>query len=402
MSEGELSLTAVRQKRAQQCPTNRVSGRAAHSYDSIETHESLGADHSAGQKGQPKYDPWRMAAALKERWRWLAIGAGALGALAFVAGYFRADFHSHVTLIPHESAIQPAAAVAKEGFQPRQFTPHTLITLMSSPELAERVAAKAQPSVSPATLRQKSAIRQVTDTELVALNLAGKNREALVSLANLYANEAVDLGKELQSSESRGLADFCNEQLAGLDKELIVANEEFVAFQGIEKMADPGAERQAYIKQLGEMMSRVDNLRIEVAMAELQANALQTGISQQNPIAQKLQAAKNKLADSLTRLTEEHPFIKNQRREIAELEKQSTMSSTNAIDAARLTEGSIANTLYMRLMDTQTKKSALQKELQELEKLKGELQGKVTGLSDKALRYANLKARLDALQHSRA
>lgn len=401
MSEGELSFSAVRQKRAQQCPTNRVSGRAAH-YDSFEPHDSFAPEHAHEQKPQRKYDPWRMAAALKERWRWLAIGASALGATAFIIGYFRADFHSHVTLIPHESANQTSTASAKEGFQSRQFTSQTLISLMGSPELAERVASKVQPPVSAARLRRNAVIGQVADTELVALYLAGKDRSALVALANLYANEAVELGKELQASESRGLAEFYNEQLAGLEKDLIVANEEFVAFQGIEKMADPDAERQAYIKQLGEIMSRADNLRIEIAMAELQVNALQTEIGQQNPIAQKLQAAKNKLTDSLTRLTEEHPFIKNQRREIAELEKQATMSTANAIDAARLTEGSIANTLYMRLMDTQTKKSAWQKELQELDKLKGELQGKVTGLSDKALRYANLKARLDALQQSRA
>lgn len=398
---GEFIFSAVRNKRAQHSPGGRLI-RPAYGRPDFSTPQPQAEPGSEGEpRKKSSLDPWRVVAALKARWRWLAIGAAALAAAGFFHGFLRASFHSSVTLISRDAANGAVGLVGKDGLQPRQFTPQTLVSLMNSPELAERVAAKAQPPVSAGSLRERAQIQLVSDTELVALTLAGKNRRELVILANLFANEAVELGRELQTAESRGLAEFCAGQLTTLDLDIQRAGDEFVKFQNAEKLADPDAERAVHIKQLGDIMARADNLRIEAGMLDLQVTALQNELAQQNPAAQKLQAAKSKLADLLTRLTEAHPFVQGQRKEIAELEKQLASTDPKEINAARFTENSIGSALYMRLVETQTKKTTLQKELTELDKLKAGLQEKVTGLSEKATRYANLKARLDGLQKSR-
>jgi len=104
----------------------------------------------------------------------------------------------------------------------------------------------------------------------------------------------------------------------------------------------------------------------------------------------------------LTRLTEAHPNVQSQRKEIAELERQLANVNPTSLSAAGFSENSVLSTLYMRLVELRTRKATIQKELEELDHLKQSLQTKVTGVSEMSLHYANLKARLEGLQQSRS
>jgi len=148
-------------------------------------------------------DPWRILAALKRHCRLIfgVAGAAALGAGVF--GYLQSSYNVRVTLIARETNPALAATPETEGYRPRQLTAATLVNLMQSPELLRRGAAKAQPPVSADSLQGRVAVEPVPNTDLVALTVTGKNRQSLVDLANLLANQAVALGRELQMAEAK-------------------------------------------------------------------------------------------------------------------------------------------------------------------------------------------------------
>ncbi len=403
----ELSFSAVRDKRARQgspltlerttVNTQPVSRPAI----PAEPPPASPAANST-TRSRKRFDPERIAVALKERRQQIFLAAGALSVLAFLAGYFMSNYHARVTLVARDASTAFVAGLEGEPYRPQQLTSATLVNLMESSELARRVAATTKPPMPAAALAGKVKAEALHATDLVALTIAGKNRQPLVDLANSYANEAVSLTKELQLAEAARMNTFCRAKLAVMDKELQQANTALVKFQNETKLVDPDAERQSHIKSLGEVMSRADNLRIDAELLEVQVSALQDELAQQNPIAQKLAAARSKLGDMLARMTEEHPSVRGQRQEIVELEKQLANAGKGAPTAAKLGDNSLANALYLRLVELQTRKATAQKELQGLERLKQSLQEKATGISEKGTQYALLKARLEGLQKSRS
>src|SRR5689334_2781995 len=150
---GEYNFSAVRNKRAQHTPGGRVIRPNARQQESApQPDPETEADEP---RKQSSLDPWRVAAALKARWRWLAAAAAVVAVAGFLVGYLRANFQSRVTLISRDAA---ATTGGNAAVQARQFTPQTLVNLMNSPELAQRVAAKSQPPVSPIALRERAHI----------------------------------------------------------------------------------------------------------------------------------------------------------------------------------------------------------------------------------------------------
>ena len=346
-------------------------------------------------------DPWRILAALQQRSRFLfgVAGVAALGAGVF--GYLQSNYNVRVMLIAREANPARTASTESEAYRPHQLTSPTLVTLMQSPDLLRRAAANVQPPVSANSLQGRVAVEQVLNTDLVALTVAGKNRQSLVDLANLLANQAVALGRELQVAEADQMNRFCRDKLAALDEQLQQVNAELINFQNTEKLADPDAEKQGYIKQLGDVMARADNARIDVELMDLQVATFQNELAQQNPIAQKLEAARSKLTDLMANYTEIHPTVQRQRTLMAELEKQLPAAGQSTLAAARYSENPQVSAMYARVVDLQTRKATAQKELSELTKLHDSLLSKVTGLSEKSLRYATIKAQFDGLQKSR-
>ncbi|MCW5553751.1 MAG: hypothetical protein KIS67_16535 [Verrucomicrobiae bacterium] len=407
MSEsGELSLSAVRHKRAQnraaltpEPPRRQPRGFCRAAPASSPPPQPQAAP--TPKRFRLPVDPWRLLMALKHRGHWMIWTVGLAAALGLFLGYVFSSSNARVTLISQDAAAPFAAGPEGGDYQPRELAAQTLVNLMGSPELLRRVAAKAQPAVSEASLKRRVHVAPVPNTELVALNISGRHREALATLANLYAAEAVQLSKELQTADSTRLNQFCREKLAALDHELQQAGAELVKFQSGARLIDPDAEKQAYVRQLGEILSRADNARIEAELVALQVVALRQELAQQHPVAQKLQAARNRLTDLRGRMTEAHPSVQSQLLEIAELEKQMAGSDTNALSAAKFSENPVASTLYLRLMELQTRQVTLHRELQELKQLQDSVQDRVAGVSAQGLRYANLKAQIEGLQRSR-
>lgn len=345
------------------------------------------------------FDPMRIVAALKEHRRRLLWSACAATVLGLMAGWFTSTCKIKITLVMRDLTTTFAAG-AGDSYRPSQLAVQTFVDLMTSPELARRVAAKAQPPVSENTLKNSVTATLGREKDIVTLTITGKGRRALTTLAELYANEAAQLGKELQVIEISRMNQFYKDRIVAADGELTQVNDEMAAFRKESGTIDPEAEAQAYAKQLSELLSRDDSSRIELEMSAMRISVLQTELARQSPIAQKLEAAKAKLSDLLSRYTEEHPSVQGQRAQIASLGNQLAASDMNNFSAASFGENSLGGTLYLRLIELQTRAATLEKELLALDGLKQTLRDKVTGISKKGLHYAVIKAKLDSQKNS--
>ncbi len=401
----EISLSAVRAGQARPARPAPLREDAAFVPQAISSAPPTGVPTAEANRKSPARffcDPWRILLALKRRYR-LLMGAAVASALATGGfGYLQSNFQVRVTLIEREASPALAANAENENYRPRALTPPTLLTLMQSPGFLRRVAADIEPSLSAASLQERVRIEQVPNTDLVGITVEGKQRPALVALANALASEAVALGREIQVAEAEQTTRFCRDKLAALDAQLQQASTELTEFQNTEKLADPDAEKQGYIRQLGDLMARADNARIEAELLDLQVETLRNELAQQNTIAQKLEAARSKLTDLMGQYTEIHPIVQSQRRAMAELEKQLLAAGSSTLAAAKYSDNPQVSAMYGRLVDLQTRKATAQKVVTEVNRLRALLLGKITGLSEKSLKYATIKAQLDGLQKSRS
>jgi protein involved in polysaccharide export with SLBB domain len=88
-------------------------------------------------RSRRRIDLARIAVALKDRSQQIFISAGALAAVAFLAGYFLSNYHARVTLVARDASTGFVAGLEGEPYRPQQLAPATLVSLMESPELAD-------------------------------------------------------------------------------------------------------------------------------------------------------------------------------------------------------------------------------------------------------------------------
>ena len=403
MSDSEdLSFSEMRDKRNRELPARPAALSADVARPAPRTPASPTTDlPPAGKKSTWHSDSNRVLLALKQRWRTLLKTAAITALIGLVAGYLLSSYAIKVTFILQNPDTALVSKPETDAAKPRSLTAQTLVKLMESPELMRRVAVQTNPRISSASVKARISVRQEREVDLVSAVITGQKAQRLVDLATNYAAEATKLGKELQTAETRQMNRFYQESLATTDSEIASANADLVRFQRDAQVLDPESEAQTYMKQYTALLTKADNARIDSETMKMQITALKTELARQNPIAQKLDEAKTKLAELLGQFTEEHPSVQRQRREIAALEKQLKTSDDSELPAASSTGSSMAGALYLRLVELEAKQATLARESKEFDQLKADLQNKVTNLSEKGVHYALIKAWLDALRSTR-
>src|SRR5258706_511531 len=127
-------------------------------------------------------DLWPFIEALGLRWRWLAIGGAGMGLFGFLCGlvFWKSSYTAPVQLVRYDS---PSAA---EVFGFRPAAPQTFASLLRSPDLLRRVAAKAHPPISADALVDALRVMPERNSDIIVAAVSGRDAKADVDLANLY------------------------------------------------------------------------------------------------------------------------------------------------------------------------------------------------------------------------
>jgi protein involved in polysaccharide export with SLBB domain/capsular polysaccharide biosynthesis protein len=241
--------------------------------------------------GMPEYQPagasqlkpadfWPFAQALGRRWPWLLIGTVALGLVGFYAGLtlWKSSYTATAQLVRYESPN------ATELFNFRPVAPQTFATLLRSPELLRRVGIEALPPIPAEAVDGALRVIPERDSDIIVVSVSRDNSKDALDLVNVYAREAVRFTQEMQRKAAHEVSLFTTQQLAHVESEITAQNEAIKALP---------------------------------PSALLPANAPRV-----SPMTDKLQTARDELADLTGRYTDAHPRVQLQRAKVASLESQ--------------------------------------------------------------------------------
>ena len=186
-------------------------------------------------------DPMRFLGGLWKRRRWIVIGiaAGAVLGLGFGLLKAKTRYMATVQLIKRDLPSSFRINDTGEAFRPRQLSGGTLVGAAASANVLQRVALKATPPVSVGELESSIEVKEQRNTDFVFLTLSGfTSAAATVDLANLWANEAVQFTRELQSQESKEMRQFLQQEVDSTDSELKKLNEQILEFSRRENLVD--------------------------------------------------------------------------------------------------------------------------------------------------------------------
>lgn len=328
------------------------------------------------------FDPYRLFDALKKNLGW-CIFAGMLGAgLGVLWFFYGGKSNVSVHLARQEMPVLfRASSEDGESFQPPKYTDQALVNIIQSPEMVRHVAGKLNPPWSPERLAKSMIIFPERESELVTITFNGRAPvETAVDVVNLYAAEALERTRELQGNAAQSFKAFISEKLASVNKELEQVNLEMQSIPAAARAIDRDRQAEALLTQLADVETRY-----ELARIDLEAN---------NPINDRLQLAREELAELLLRYTEQHPFVLRQQEKIKLLESQAANPSGRS---GRSIEDLRADNIHMVSSDTQ--RQSLAKQVEQLGALKESLQEKINGISQGDLGYALLKNRFQALRN---
>ena len=350
------------------------------------------------------FDPLRLVAAVLRKWYWIALCGAVLAAGMGALGYHKFDsqFTATAQLMRQESAGTFRASELGEPFKPRQLSVPTLVSLMKSPAVLLGVSEQTQPRLSAGAILRGLTITPERNTDLITVAFkSSRSGAAALRVLNLFGAEVVRLTRELQAQEATEVNRLLKQQLAKTDEELHKINEELLAFSKEAGVISVDKEMDAYLGQLGNVEIRFEAARIEYETLDMKIHALEKELAEHNPLVERVQAAREKLAALRAEFTERNPSVEDQKEVVADLEKQLTNTPLQAV-APRAGDTGLAVSFYQELVSLRTQKEVLAASLEKLKTVRAGVETKLQSLPEKGMQYAHIKSRQQSLESAQS
>jgi len=335
----------------------------------------------ASKNGGPAklfFDPIRLVETILRRWWLWSLTGVALGALGFYYIYSHTKTVLSMQLIRTDPPLVLHAGDPNDAYKPHQLSDVALTTVIRSPEMLRRVAERSQLGMPASQLTRTLGANPDENSELLNLVYSGPLAPSqALTLLNAYSDEIVATTRGMQAQEGRQTATFLADKLASAQTNIDELRQRISQIPPEQKIADTDQSVAACLVELQGLDVKCDLARIELEAA--------------NPLAQQLQAERERLVALQARETDLHPDVVDQKAKIKALEDQLAAP----INSPVLKDGAVAP-----LVNKENK--TLARQLEEYEKLRDRVRARLAALSNTNLNFALLKNRMDALQQMRA
>jgi len=353
------------------------------------------------------FDPLRLLAALLRNWIWLLLTGLVLGAGLLTLGYYKLEtsYTVDTELIRREASTTIRASLQGESFKPRQVTVQTIVTVMQSPKLLDRVGSLATPPLSGTALARMLTIKPEKETDLISVSLRTKlGPQRTADLINLYAREVVAMTAQMQSDEAAELDKFLRDQIAKIDSELDDINKESLDFSRESDFYGDDREVEAYLRQSSDAEMQIESAKTELETVEFRMANVEHELAQQDPMAIRLNQARGQLKILQASYATNSPLVKSAADQVAEIEQQIAASGglkTNFDSNFQFSDNTLANDLYMQLVNLRGQREGLQKQMAQLKTFAEGVQEKLRSVPAKSQHHAAIVARQQSLQVTR-
>jgi protein involved in polysaccharide export with SLBB domain/capsular polysaccharide biosynthesis protein len=247
------------------------------------------------------FGAWAVLDIWARRWRWIAactVVTAIAGALVAQAVWSR-SFSSTAQLIRYEPSS------VDDSYHPRALAAPSLVVMLQAPGLLEEVGSHLQRPVSAKELAEHLEVTLDRNNDVVTVTANGRSPDEAIDTVNRYCAAAIAYTQKIQRQEAIDVGDNLNHQLEQVESEIASTR------RAIPASGEPAADS---------LVSGAD------AAAEEPSGLTQT-----------IQAARERLDDLVTRYTDAHPLVREQRARLAALveEQRQTLPATASFPAAR-------------------------------------------------------------------
>ncbi|MBS0656940.1 MAG: polysaccharide biosynthesis/export family protein [Verrucomicrobia bacterium] len=349
-------------------------------------------------------DPFRALDAVVRHARQILIVAAVVAQVLALLAFLRVrdQYVAAVQLIRQEPPNAFRVSESGEAFKPRALTVQTVLSLMKSNTLLQRVSAKLKGAITPGELLRSLNIVAEKNTEIIRVEFkTAAGSETAARVINAYVGEVVALTREMQSDEATVVNRFLKQQIARSDEELRRIGLEIQAFSREAKFLSADKEIDAALRRVSEIELKFEGTRIEFESIAVRIAATEAELAKHSPSAAKLQSARDELSSLLTRLTDENPLVKEQRARIAALEKQAAEAPAGPMAFPQKGENGVAENLFLSLVQLRAQQKSLAEQTRMLDELRKNLTKELGELPEKEQRFARLRARQQSVETAR-
>jgi len=191
-------------------------------------------------------------------------------------------------------------------------------------------------------------------------------------------------------------------QLARTEDDLRAVNRELLEFSREAGLINADKEIDAYLRSLGDLDLRYETTRIDYETIDMKISALERELTSNNPLADRVQVARERLGELLQQYTEANPLVEEQKLAVAELEVRLKKSGVGGIVAPRQGESGLAAGFYADLLNLKTQKKVAAVQVEKLKAVRAGVEEKLRGLPEKGMQLARIKARQQSLEASQS
>ncbi len=257
------------------------------------------------EKPSFSFDAGSLLRPASKHWYWLLLG-GAVGALlGAVLGLsmWKKGYSASAQILKYDPPV------ASDAYRPPVMSGQTIVGLMESPKVFERMGAKMSPPVPGSAIAYRVKTRPVRGSDIVNIDAFGSDPRSAVELANSYITEIIEFSQDDQRANADEADKYVTQSLKEVEADLAAARKEL-----------PTDERSVAI------------------IASLDAEAPRTA-PVDTRIFEQLRAAEDELSTLLLKFMDAHPNVKAQRARIAELHSRLPKGITPAQAASAARSG---------------------------------------------------------------
>jgi protein involved in polysaccharide export with SLBB domain/capsular polysaccharide biosynthesis protein len=241
---------------------------------------------AAEDKPKFSFDAGSLLRPASKRWYWLLLGAAAGAILGGVLGLWlwKVSYSASAQMLKFDPPM------ASDAYRPPQMSGPTIVGLMESAKVFERMGAKMKPPVPGSSLSYRIKPRPERGSDIVNVDAFGADPRSAVDLANAYMDEVRAFSQDSQRMDADEADGYVKQTLQEVEADLAAAQKEL-----------PADARAAALSSALDASSPTQSPAVSARQLE------------------QIQAAQTELDDLLLKYKDIHPLVKAQRAKVAEL-----------------------------------------------------------------------------------
>lgn len=351
------------------------------------------------------FDPLRVVDEMYRRWP-LILLAGILAAVALaMAGRSRFETHyvANAQLIKQAPPATLRQSEAGDPYQPHDLSIPTMIALMRGSTLLEKTSQRLNGKVSEGLIKAGLVLAPERNTDIVKVSMSSDtSAELALEMLKTYTEEVLTLSRDIQQHDAAEMHDLIEHQVERADKDLIKVNEELLDYGKREQLVDADKQMDSYLGELANFNLKFETTRMDHETLDLKISSIEKELSKVSLTAAKLQQAREEAAQLQLRYTAEHPTMMEAIERVKSLEAAMATDKPSLDAPPKPGESTVAESLYLDLVKLRSEKQVMGEQMTKLEAVRTALNAKLELLPRKALEYARIKSRKQALEASRA